>query len=168
MFTFSDFELLFFYFPWSNIGRPKILTKWEIISKSSSHIFLKEPSMSCPKFAVHSDCWYFWQIFVWPAWMIHFLNFRDFQESPNPLKLIIKCLGIIINIIFDSFILLSVDSWPYRFILGILFGSRLMAHGRLGPCVYQRLRARRSFLPQGSSRPWAMSPEPHRMPRMKR
>ena len=26
-------------------------------------------------------------------------------------------------------ILFSASSWPYRFILGILFGSRLMAHG---------------------------------------
>ena len=52
--------------------------------------------------------------------------------------MIIECLGIIINIIFDSFILLSAHSWPYRFILGILFGSRLMKElpwpeGALGP-----------------------------------
>ena len=48
--------------------------------------------------------------------------------------LILQYLGIIINIIFDSFILLSAHSWPYRFILGILFGSWLMANGgRPGP-----------------------------------
>ena len=55
--------------------------------------------------------------------------------------LILQYLGIIINIIFDSFILLSAHSWPYRFILGILFGSRLMAHGRLEPCGKKERRA---------------------------
>ena len=29
--------------------------------------------------------------------------------------------------------LLKYAEWPYRFILGILFGSRLMAHGQEGP-----------------------------------
>ena len=29
---------------------------------------------------------------------------------------------------------LSANSWPYRLILGIIFGSRLMAKGRPGPC----------------------------------
>ena len=35
----------------------------------------------------------------------------------------------LINIIFGSLMALSVNSWPYRFILDILFGSRFMAHG---------------------------------------
>ena len=30
------------------------------------------------RFLVRVDSWYLWEI--------HFLNFRDFQESPNPLK----------------------------------------------------------------------------------
>ena len=46
---------------------------------------------------------------------------------------------IVINIIFDSFILLSAHSWPYRFILGTLFGSLLMANGgRPGPGARRR------------------------------
>ena len=52
--------------------------------------------MSCPKFEVRVDCWYFWQIgfldLFGPCELLvfmetHFLNFKDFQESPNALKI---------------------------------------------------------------------------------
>ena len=43
---------------------------------------------------------------------------------------------------------LGADSWPYRFILGILFGSRLMAHG-------SRLMAHDSWLMAHDS--WLMA-----------
>ena len=48
--------------------------------------FVPEPGMLCNldifgKFAfeIRMDYWY--------VWKTHFLNFRDFQESPNPLKI---------------------------------------------------------------------------------
>ena len=43
---------------------------------------------------------------------------------------------------------LGANSWPYRFILGILFGSRLMAHG-------SRLMAHDSWLMAHDS--WLMA-----------
>ena len=60
--------------------------------------------------------------------MQHIEHFQKMDDRISQHNSFQKCSQI------DSFILLSAHSWPYRFILGILFGSRLMAHGRLEPC----------------------------------
>ena len=58
-----------------------------------SEIFFKEPPMVYMK----PGMWWNLDIFgkfaleirmdYWYLWKTHFLNFRDFQESPNPLKI---------------------------------------------------------------------------------
>ena len=57
-------------------------------------------------------------------------------------------IDLIYQLIYGLLILFSATSWPYRFILGILFGSRLMAHG-------SRLMAHDSWLMAHDS--WLMA-----------
>ena len=70
-------------FPWNNFKRSIILTKWEIISKSQWN--QKYFSKSHLSFVYEPGMW--WNVVDYLyLWKTHFLNFRDFQESPNPPK----------------------------------------------------------------------------------
>ena len=71
------------------INHKQFRMKSEIFLRKKYRQFVPEPGMLrniiiFGKFAfeiclVHVDCWYLWKT--------KFLNFRDFQESPNPLKI---------------------------------------------------------------------------------